>query len=815
MNLNTHMFTPRLPMTERPGARRHDLWVLIALMVFLAGCAAHQQRPTFQPFDSYSEELARNKANGVAETPPAEESEDKAQTKSPQELDQAGSGVFINQDAARQSSPGPGPTGEVSFNFEGESLHAVVKAILGDFLQQNYVIAPGVSGNVTFSTAKPLRADQALSILEMLLRWNNVTMIWQDGRYTILPVQQALPGNLTPRIGALQNMRGYEVRAVPLQFVSALEMEKLLKPYAKPEAVVNVDPARNMLVLAGSRAELENYLHTVSVFDVDWLAGMSVGVFNLTQTEATKTVTELEKLFGEGSNTPMAGMFRFLPLEGINAILVITPQPKYLKRIGEWIERFDLGGSQAGQRLYVYEVKNVKAMDLATTLADVFGTQAPVSRNPSGGSVAPGLESVQVRSVGADGSVTSPFQRNAPNAPSAPRTQQTSAQRTPGQSLRGNQGRQDSAEFFIAPGEGGPVVDATGGIALGATEEIRVSAVEESNSILVLATSSQWESIRRVIERLDTIPLQVHIEAKILQVTLNDQLKYGVQWYFENAIGAEGGPGTAIADLAAAAKGWEGLGGSVVSGTLGWTFITHNVAAIINTLDSVSSVHVLSMPSVVVLNNKSANINVGTQIPVTSSFINNGIGGGNTGLNQSYVQFRDTGITLSVVPRVNPGGLVFMEIDQQDSTPGASDEAVGGNVPVDQRKIKTEVAVQSGETILLGGLIKQTDSKSSSGVPGLHRIPIIGGLFGGKNYQTQRQELLVMITPVVIRNGDDARRLTDEYSAQFRALEPLRLHAPKTPADPQSRSTDLQSPPEVPHAPVGEVETPLNPALEH
>src|SRR5690606_18877123 len=156
-------------------------------------------------------------------------------------------GSFINEGAAARVPPGAGEAGEVTFNFEGESLHAVVKAILGDFLQQNYVIAPGVQGTVTFSTARPLRGDQALSILEMLLRWNNATMVWQDGRYTILPVAQALPGNLTPRMGPLQNVRGYEVRAVPLQYISALEMEKLLKPYAKPEAVINVDPARNML----------------------------------------------------------------------------------------------------------------------------------------------------------------------------------------------------------------------------------------------------------------------------------------------------------------------------------------------------------------------------------------------------------------------------------------------------------------------------------------------------------------------------------------------------------------------------------------
>lgn len=780
-----------VPVRNLPSPRigewrpAHSLF-LVALVVLLAGCATREPRPVFRPFDSYSEEMQRAAARG--ETPPAETEADGAPADDRSDLTQLGTGSFINQDAASRTPPGPGPTGEVSFNFEGESLHAVVKAILGDFLQQNYVIAPGVSGNVTFSTAKPLRGDQALSILEMLLRWNNTTMVWQDGRYTILPVQQALPGNLTPRSGPLQNMRGYEVRAVPLQFISALEMEKLLKPYAKPEAVVNVDLARNMLVLAGSRAELDNYLHTVSVFDVDWLAGMSVGVFNLTQTEAAKTVAELEKIFGEGSNTPMAGMFRFLPLEGINAILVITPQPKYLSRIREWIERFDLGGSQAGQRLYVYDVKNVKAIDLASTLAEVFGSPAPTSRAPTGGNVAPGLESVQVRSVGSDGSVTPPNFRN--------NTQQSQQQqRNTRQSTSRARRSEDGTQFAAIPGDGGPVVDGSGGIALGASEEIRVSAVEESNSILVLATSSQWESIRRVIERLDTIPLQVHIEAKILQVTLNDQLRYGVQWYFENAIGGIEGVGSALQELAGNARGWRDYAGSIAGGNLGWTFIGPNIAALISTLDSVSTVHVLSAPSVVVLNNKQASINVGTQIPVNSQFYNPGVGG--VGGTQTYVQFRDTGITLTVTPRVNPGGLVFMEIDQQDSTPGAADDAVGGNVPVDQRKIQTEIAIQSGQTVLLGGLIKQTDTKSSSGVPGLHRIPVLGGLFGGKNKQMQRQELLVMLTPVVIRNGDDARRLTDEYSSQFRALEPLRAQGILPEDDTPSTSTRRGTSPAV------------------
>ncbi len=744
------------------------LATLCAVLVLMAGCATTRGERTdygsrASAVQAFAAESVASAAVGQNLPPSAPDPETEAALDaSPHEF-QPGTGVFINEGLSRQPAPGPGVTGDVTFNFEGESLHAVIKAILGDFLQQNYVIAPGVSGNVTFSTAKPLRPDQALSILEMLLRWNNTTMVWQDGRYTILPVAQALPGNLTPRTGPLQNMRGYEVRAVPLQYISTVEMEKLLKPYAKPEAVINIDPARNMLVLAGSRAELENYLHTISIFDVDWLEGMSVGVFNLTQAEAAKTVGELEKIFGDGSNTPMAGMFRFMPLEGINAILVITPQPKYLSRIAEWIERFDLGGGEAGQRLFTYAVKNVKAADLATTLADVLGTSAPTVRSSSqAGAVAPGLEPVEIRSVGADGS-TSPPQRN-----------QNQQNRRRNAETRGN------ANF--TGGDGGPVVDSAGGISLGASEEVRVSAVEESNMLLVLATSSQWTSIQRVIERLDTIPLQVHIEAKILQVSLNDQLRYGVQWYFENAIGGEGGLGDSYREMARNRSGWGDLAGSVVGGNLSWTFLGPNIAAIVTALDSVSRVNVLSMPSIVVLNNKAASINVGTQIPVNSSFINTGTGNSST---QTYVQFRDTGITLTVTPRVNPGGLVFMEIDQQDSTPGDAGDAIGGNVPVDQRKIKTEVAIQSGQTILLGGLIKQTDTKGHSGVPGLSRIPVIGGLFGSRSNLTNRQELLVMLTPTVIRNSDEARRLTEDYSRQFRALEPMRLQ--------KARSTDVEA----------------------
>ncbi len=730
---------------------RTSLW--LAALVMLAGCASMRPIPPAtlaEPARAVDDPIVMP----VAEPAP----NDFASGASSPEMVKHGTGEFINRKLASQPPAPSAAAGDVSFNFEGESLHAVIKAILGDILQENYVIAPGVQGNVTFSTAKPLKADQALSILEMLLRWNNATLVWENGRYTILPIAQAVPGNLTPRIGAAKNARGYEVRAVPLKFISAIEMEKVLKPYAKPEAVVNVDPARNMIVLAGTAAELHNYLQTVEIFDVDWLAGMSVGVFSLQQAEAAKVVGELEKVFGEGSNTPLAGMFRFMPLEGINGVMVITSQPKYMATIEEWLQRFDLGGGEAGQRLYVYDVKNVKAQDLADTLSDIFGSSGSSrSGGRAGTGVAPGLEPIEIRTLGgASSRVGEPLQRQDPA---------TSAQGA------GQAGRNGGA---AVDAQGGGVVDRSGGIALGATEEVRISAVEESNALLIRATSGQWESIRRVIERLDQIPLQVIIEAQILQVTLDNELRYGVKWFFENAITGtygEGDGARSIRELARHRDIWGDIAGSISGGATNWTFVGPNAAAIVELLDSMTNLIVLSAPSLVVLNNKEATINSGRQLPVSTTSINVGVGGTGTPINS--FQYLQTGITLTVTPRVNPGGLVFLEINQEDSTPGPAAEAVNGNRPINQRKITTEVAIQSGQTVVLGGLIKQSDTSGSSGVPVLHRIPVIGGLFGGKNTQSNREELLVMITPRVIRDPSEARQITDEYKSRFRGLQPL------------------------------------------
>jgi len=642
-----------------------------------------------------------------------------------------GNGQLINQRAAGLPAPNLGSAGDATFNFEGESVQTVVKVILGDLLQQNYVIAPGVQGTVTLATPRPVSPAQAVSLLEMVLGWNNARLIWSDGRYNVVPSDQAVAGNLSPRTGSPANARGYEIRAIPLKFISATEMEKLLKPYARDKAVVQVDNTRNMIVLGGTRAELQNYLRTIEIFDVDWLAGMSVGIFPLQSAEADKIVTELDKVFGENGKTPLAGMFRFMPLEGQNAVMVITSQPKYLRDVETWIDRMDAGGE--GVRLYVYEVKNIKAADLADQLSSVFGNSASGSSRNDSVSLQPGLEPVEVRTL------NDPAPSNAPK---------------PGTAANAR-----NAALSISGGD------------------VSISAVEESNSVLVRASPGQWESIRRAIERLDSMPLQVHIEAQVIQVKLGGKLEYGVSWYFGNAIKPAAGGDLTEYNLSQSTNTVSTFASSITPSGASWTFIGPSAKAVISTLDDLSDVRVLSAPSVLVRNNVEASFDSGAQIPVVSTVLNSGTNN-NTDNTFSQVQFRQTGISLKVKPRVSTDGMVFLDITQDVSE--ASDVVDRtGNVRVDTNKLKTEVAIQSGETVVLAGLIKTTNSKGSSGLPFLSRLPFIGALFGQQFKNKSRDEILVLITPTVVRNPAEARKLTDEYGERFRALDPLRKEREK------------------------------------
>ena len=657
----------------------------------------------------------------------------------PQPVIRRGNGATINQSVASAPPPSLVSSGQASFNFEGESLHAVVKAILGDMLGQSYSIAPGVQGTVTVATQRPVGAAGALSLLENVLAQNNARMVYSDGRYNIVTADQALTSGVVPRTGSASLARGFESRVVSLRFVSATEMEKILKPYARPNAIVSVDGARNMLTIAGTRAELDNYLRTIQVFDVDWMASMSVGVYPLQSGRASDVVQDLERVFGEQGKSPTAGMFRFMPLDSSNAVMVITSQVKYLEDIQQWIDRIE-GGSGDG-RLFSYELKYIKARDLADRLAEVFGGGNGNSGSESP-SMMPGVGTTEISDGGID-------------------------DKSGTSSAAVNTGLGDGGNLPANRSGNGKVTLKVEGA------EVGVSAVEDTNSLLVRASPSQWKSIREVIERIDVMPMQVHIEAQVISVALKGALQYGVSWFFDNAVGEAGFPYPTGRNSFGSYSGGISQpnvpNGGSIGNLLSWTFLGNNAAAIVSALDNVTDVRTLSAPSVFTQNNREASLNVGQRIPISSVSLNPGNGNDNT---YSSVQYLDTGIILKVRPRVTRDGLVFLDIVQEVSKPtGEADD--NGNVRIDTSKVTTSALAPSGETIVLAGLISDGTSRNATGVPGLSRIPILGGLFGQQGQTKTRDELVILITPTVVRNPMEARNLTDEYGRRFRALDPI------------------------------------------
>ena len=728
--------------TGSPSQRRASFWsgwtgkfslVLVTVLV-VAACSTTTRAP-MKPMSTGK--TIKSASNNVLDQRPIGTPAEAAEPGVTDIEIYEGTGEFINEKAARRAPEVVAEDGEIVLNFEGESIQSVVHTVLGEVLQETFVIGPGVSGEVTFSTSKPINRDQLMPILELLLRWNGATMVYSEGRYNILPVSEAIRGNLFPEIGPRELARGYSVRAVPLTYISATEMAKILEPYVRDGGIINADQFRQIIFLAGTPEELRNYLKTVEIFDVDWLEGMSVGIYPLQTVDVDSIILELEGIFGSNAESPLAGMFRFVPLERLASVMVITYEESYLYKAEEWIRILDRGAAGAGTQLYVYRVKNLEANVLAGYLTQLFGGQGgQPTQNTSRGTLAPGLEPATVGSV-------SDFNQNR----------------------LGSQQQQNRQ-----PGVQSGAIDMGSG-------DIRITSVLETNSLLIQSTQAEYNAVLAAIERIDIEPLQVLIESQVLDVELNEELQFGVNWFLTNnpaLIPPGTGDISEYVQSAAFGSGSAESGGFNLLTTLatplsnGMPFVQATIAA----LDEVTDVRSLAAPSLLVRNNATATITVGTQVPVQSSSIS-------TGNNNvvSSAQYVSTGVTLTVTPRINPGGLVYMDITQDVSRPGARDPDIStsGNPPINNKSVSSQVAVQSGQTVFLGGLISEQDSRGRSGVPFLSRVPVIGSLFGSKTKAVSRSETVVMITPTVIETAVDLKKISEDMEREFSRVPPLKI----------------------------------------
>jgi general secretion pathway protein D len=500
-------------------------------------------------------------------------------------------------------------------------------------------------------------------------------------------------------------------------------MHEILKPLVRNDSVLRIDNRRNLLILAGTSSELQQVLTVIDTFDVDWLQGMSVGFFPLENASIDQVQKELDVVLGSEAGKALGGLVHITPIPSASGFLVVSQEHDYLVEVGKWIHQFDrMSQASEERRIFIYRVRNGKAETLAKLLNDLFSSKRTTHAIEA--AVAPGQTPVTL-ATGAEEAATKKGSMKIETTETGGESKNT------GEELTG---------------------------------EVRVVADTEHNTLLILATAADYRKMLDTLQKLDIIPLQVHIEATIVEVLLKGKLKYGISWFFKGgaggyqSVGGVGGSTTGI-DLTGGIK-------SLASG-FNWSLIdsTGAVRAVLNAFAADSLVNVLSAPSVMVLDNQEAMIQVGDEVPTLSQRQGTE---GNAVIES--VTYRNTGIILKVKPRVNPGGLVTMEITQEVSA--VADTEVATNQPrIQTRKISSTVAVQSGQTVVLGGLIRDKRSDAQGGVPILYKVPVVGALFGETDKNNERVELVVVLTPRVITSAEDALAITRDFRTRMQGLK--------------------------------------------
>ena len=697
-------------------------------LVFLSACSQSGIIPSTNP-DIQDKKIPEIKKTEVLSDQVFIEKNDTL-TDNRQKIIEIGNGRFTRKSKNLIPRYTPDIDGDITLNFQGTDINEFIKVILGDVFNYNFLIDPQVSGTVIIDTSKPLNKKELFPLLEEILSINNAAIIEKNGIFQILPKQKVAKGNLSLTTSNTTLDRGYNIKIFQLEYIAAKEMKKILKPFITESNELRIDKQRNMIIIGGTPQELAQFQETINIFDVDWLRGMSVGLYPLDHVDPKTLKIELDEILGDAStssdNDLLNGLARIIALERLNSILLISSTPAALREAELWLYRLDRPGEEVGQNLYVYNVQNSKAIEIAEILGNIFGNTSSTTTSTAipPPQVAPGTTPVELGTS------------NTTNTPSIPLT-------TPPLSTTA-----------LSVGDSG--------LSLLPENAVEIIADDTRNALVILASSRDYKMVAAAIEKLDVVPLQVLIEASILEVTLNDDLNYGVEWFFNNKVG-NGRQGQGQLDL-----GDAGL--SALSPGFSYTIVNSasNIKVALNALATESEVNVLSAPSLMVLDNQTATINVGDEIPIPTRQSTSNIDPDAPTVNE--IQFRNTGVSLTVTPRVNNGGLVTMEIKQEVSNAVDTTSSDIDAPTIQQRQIESTVAINSGQTIVLGGLIQSTETDNESGIPGLYKIPVIGKFFGQTSSEKRKTELVVLLTPRVVRNELEAKHITNEFRRKLENL---------------------------------------------
>lgn len=608
----------------------------------------------------------------------------------------------------------PATGNEVNLNFQGADLKDVVQVILGDTLGQTYTIDPKVSGSVTLSTARPVEKGELLSILETLLSMNGADLVRRNNTYQIVEAGSAVAGQASMRGSG----PGFGLTIIPVRYIGAQTLARLIDGFGARPGAIRVEATRNLLVIAGSGADRQAALETASAFDVDWMKDQAVAILPLQNARPEAVIPELERIFAaKGTET---GAIQFMPMPRLRAILAVSQTRTLAERAQTWVRRLDRENPDFGQSVHVYRVKYRDATKIAELLQKLFssGDDTENGEKPAAGEAS----------------------AETADAAAAP----TAASTTTGAGT-------DTAE--IDPARfGAPTSNELG------ADAVRIRADPSNNSIVIYGDLEMRQRVLGALTRIDVPQLQVAISVTMAEVRLTDDMRFGVQYFVKSHhLGAGSDNGSVGL--------FNVLADNIAREVPGFNFVLGSESSpdiIISALDKVTDVQILSSPSLVVLENEVARFQVGDQIPIITRTVTP-VDSADAPVSNE-VQYRDTGIIMNVRPRIAENGVVAMRIEQEISSSSSPDSLTP---TISNRSISSSVSVVDGQTVLLGGLISEQAQRAKDGIPGLNRMKVVGNLFGSKNRANTRTELLILIRPMVIRDGRDAQSVAQELQSKM------------------------------------------------
>lgn len=661
--------------------------------------------------------------------------------------------------AERDDSGGSG----YDLNFENAPVATVAKVILGDVLNVGYTIDPRVQGTVTLASVRPVPKADAVYVLENALRMSGVALVRDRTGYRLLPAPEAGPGGVDRSMNAAA---GQGITVVPLRYVSAQNIFKLLDAFGVKAQAMRPDSARNTLIVSGSGTDRATAVDTILSFDADWMRGQSVGIFPVRNSTPEPVITEIEKIMDSGEGGMSQNVIKFQPISRLNSILVVSQKPEYLKRAQTWIARLDRSDTD-GVNLKSYPLRYGNSKLIVSMLNDMLLNQsatssstldnassqvapgAGISTSSSGGPVA-ALSGLPTAAAGAATPVSGPA-GSALGARPAPVASATPAQDNSGLSSGGTKPGLNSI-----------------------LQNVRITADVTNNAVLVYANQEAQRIVEQTIRQIDRPQRQIAIEATIAEVTLNDQLNYGVQFFLASKQGSISNTISGVSNSSTIGSNIEGTSNAVnaAAGALlgralpGFNFLIgaeNSPRVILDALHGVTNVKVLSNPSLVVLDNQAATLQVGDQVPFSTGTATV-LTANNTVVNT--IDYKNTGIILRVLPRANANGNVVLDIEQEISNIAAG-SANSLTPTISQRRVKSSIAVTSGQTVLLAGLISETENKQRQGLPILDSIPGMGDAFSHQTNARSRTELILFIRPTVIKDGVDAHVIAEEMRSKM------------------------------------------------